>query len=137
MRTVIFGKRILTSMKQIHSLLLFLTGALIILSGCQNDVAKKLLTGTWRGVEWQVDGKATQRDVQSVVFIFEENGTYAATFGTQQEAGTYRLEGDKLYTNAEGQVQKMVKLPRLTADTLVMDMNRAGTAETLVLARGE
>ncbi|PIY31807.1 MAG: hypothetical protein COZ08_08155, partial [Bacteroidetes bacterium CG_4_10_14_3_um_filter_42_6] len=77
------------------------------------------------------------RDVQSVTFMFEENGTYAATFGTQQEAGTYRLEGDKLYTNAQGQVQKMVKLPRLAADTLVMDMNRSGTAETLVLVRSE
>jgi len=67
--------------------------------------------------------------------LFEADGTYAATFGSQNEAGTWRLEGDKLYTTAGGQVQKMVRLPRLSADTLVMDMNRAGTAETMVLVK--
>lgn len=117
--------------------MILLAGSFLLLPGCQNDEAGKLLTGTWRGVEWRVEGNITRRDVQSVTFLFEENGTYAATFGSQQEAGTWRLEGDKLYTHAEGQVQKMVRLPRLTADTLVMDMNRAGTAETLVLVRGE
>ncbi|TAK34339.1 MAG: hypothetical protein EPO28_16200 [Saprospiraceae bacterium] len=124
-------------MKHLHELLIILAATFLLLPGCQNDEANKLLIGIWRGVEWRVEGKATQRDVQSVTFMFEENGTYAATFGTQQEAGTYRLEGNKLYTNAQGQVQKMVKLPRLTVDTLVMDMNRSGTAETLVLVRSE
>jgi len=124
-------------MKHLHELLIILAATFLLLPGCENERANKLLTGTWHGVEWRVEGKATQRDVQSVTFMFEENGTYAATFGTQQEAGTYRLEGDKLYTNAQGQGQKMVKLPRLAADTLVMDMNRSGTAETLVLVRSE
>jgi len=116
--------------------LLICVSILTALSSCQNnDEAQKLLTGKWRGVEWRAAGEATQRDVQSVHFQFEQDGSYQAAFGAQQEAGKYRLDGYKLYTNAEGQAQKMVKLTKLTQDTLVMDMNRAGQEETLVLVK--
>jgi hypothetical protein len=45
------------------------------------------------------------------------------------------VDGDKLYTHAEGQQEIMVKIIKLTADSLTFDMNRGGVSEKLFLKR--
>jgi hypothetical protein len=105
------------------------------LFACQPGEMDKGLLGDWRGTKWMVEGKNSGRDVSVVTFSFQEDGTYSANYGQQEEAGTYYTKEGKLYTNAKGQVEKMVKYSYEGGDTLKMEMNRAGTAEDLYLVK--
>jgi hypothetical protein len=104
-------------------------------TACKQEDNKPLLFGKWQAVSWKVNGKESERDYKSVGFEFKTDDTYSASFGGQAEKGTYRLAADKLYTTGENKIEKMVKLSTLTADTIVMDMNRAGESEALILAK--
>ncbi len=107
----------------------------ITFSNCKQDDKKPLLLGKWQGVSWKVKGKDSGRDVNSISFEFKNDDSYSTAFETQKEHGSFRLVGDKLYTTGENKIEKMVKLSTLKADTIVMDMNRAGDAEELVLVK--
>lgn len=108
----------------------------ILLAGCgTGDKVPEAILGQWRGVTWTVENQPSGRDAGSVRFTFDPAQRYEAVFGDQQEKGTFKVDGNKLYTTAEGQMQKMVKIIRLSADTLEMEMNRAGTKENLILAK--
>lgn len=107
---------------------------LFLLVACSENTDTKL-TGQWQGSSWLVKGEPSGRDASQVSFEFQADGSYSASFGSQEEAGSYRLEGNKLYTNAEGQAEKMVEISLSGSDTLSMDMNRAGTPETIVLVK--
>ena len=104
-------------------------------SNCKKEDKKPLLIGDWKGASWKVNGKESGRDYQSIRFTFKPDDSYSTSFDTQSEKGVYRLNGDKLYTTGENKIEKMVKLSVLTADSLVMDMNRAGESEVLVLVK--
>ena len=94
------------------------------------------LIGAWKGAGWTLeDGES--RPVEGLTFTFYETGSYEAGYGAGSENGTFRLEGDKLYTTEEGKLEKMVKIVQLTPDTLAFEMNRMGTLEKMVLVRGE
>ena len=114
---------------------LILTPFLFLFTNCKQEDNKPLLIGKWQGVSWKVNGKESGRDYKSVNFDFKMDDTYSTAFDTQLEKGTFRLAGDKLYTTGENKIEKMVKLSTLTADTMVMDMNRAGESEALILAK--
>ena len=107
----------------------------LFLTNCKQDDKKPLLLGKWQGVSWKVKGVESGRDVKSVSFEFMPDDTYSTAFESQTEKGTYRLAGDKLYTTGENKIEKMVKLSTFTADTIVMDMNRVGDSEALILAK--
>lgn len=102
----------------------------------EKDSKTELLYGNWKGADWQVAGKSSGFDATAVNFEFKADGTYEAGFGGQAEKGVFHLKGNKLYTTASGnKIEKMVALPKLTKDTIIMDMNRQGQAETLVLIK--
>ena len=108
------------------------------LVGCKQDDSKKqLIFGKWQGTAWTVAGKDSGRDAKSVNFEFKNDDTYSASFGGQGEKGVFKLTEDKLYTTADAgnKIEKMVKLSTLTADTIVMDMNRVGDSEQLILVK--
>jgi len=107
---------------------------LFLLVSCSENTDTEL-TGQWQGSSWLVNGEPSGRDASQVSFEFQADGSYAASFGAQEEAGSYRVEGNKLYTNAEGQAEKMVEVSLAGTDTLRMNMNRAGTPETIVLVK--
>lgn len=114
-----------------------------MLSACKSDpkINPELLIGTWNGIDWKVQGKSTDRDAHSVNFVFTPlgkdessgQGTYLATYGDQKEKGSFKLKGDKLYTTAEDKIEKVVRIIHISADTLVLGMNRMGQEEELVL----
>ena len=107
----------------------------LFLAGCAADKGyQQALIGNWQGVAWTVEGRQGP-DASVVKFAFEELG-YRATLGSKEEKGSFRVEGDKLYTRAEGQQEIMVKIVRLSTDTLEFEMNRGGTKENLVFKRG-
>ena len=116
---------------------LFLCASILIVlfTQCKQDDKKPLLIGKWQGVSWKVKGKESGRDFGSIHFEFKNDDTYSTAFDTQSEHGSFRLVGDKLYTTGENKIEKMVKLSTLKADTIVMDMNRAGDSEELVLVK--
>ena len=118
-------------MKNLFSLLF-----LLLLFSCGNDGPENsALLGKWKGITWKVDGKDSGRNAGKVVFEFLPSGTYSASFGSQTEKGNFKTKGNKLYTTAEGKVEKMVKVILSSPDTLLMDMNRVGTPEVLTLVR--
>jgi hypothetical protein len=116
-------------------LLLYLIGMLSLIGCEERREANALLTGTWQGAEWLIGGDTSSRDASTVRFQFDGEGAYIASYGSEEERGVYRLKGDKLYTTAKGQIEKMVALPRMSADTLFMEMNRVGQKETLILVK--
>lgn len=110
--------------------------SVLFLISCEDNPADTPpIEGKWKGSSWIVDGQNSNRDASEVTFEFMPSGSYSAAFAAQAEAGSYRMEGNKLYTKAEGQVEKMVEINRPHTDTLIMKMNRAGTPETLILVK--
>ena len=118
--------------------LLLISALTLLLFSCQQDDSKKqLLVGQWQGVSWKVAGKESGRDVKSIRFEFQDNYTYSANYDEQGEKGTFRLSGDKLYTTADSKnkIEKMVRIAAISTDTIVMDMNRMGDAEQLIMIK--
>ena len=123
----------------------FLSGILLtatLLFACKSTPKfdPELLVGSWNGVDWKVQGKSSGRDATAVYFVFAPfsgegsvEGTYIAAYGDQKEKGDYKLKGDKLYTTAEDKIEKVVRIVHISADTLVLGMNRMGQEEELVL----
>lgn len=111
--------------------------AVLAFSACTTTDDVQPLVGEWQGVSWKVAGKESGRNVQDVSFTFKEDATYISSFGQQSEAGMFYLQNGQLYTTADGagQVEKVVGLQKVVADTLIFDMNRVGTPEELVLVR--
>ena len=107
---------------------------LFFFANCANE-KQEVLVGKWQAIGWIVDGQEAKRDISSVNFEFNTDGKYSANWGQQGEKGTFDVKGDKLYTTGEGQIKKMVKFTINNMDTIVMDMNRVGTEEQLILVR--
>jgi hypothetical protein len=110
--------------------------AITALTACQpaNDKNPALL-GQWQGTEWLIFDKPSGMDASQVVFEFKEDGTYSASFGNQNQNGTWRTEKDKLYTLETGKKEIMVKLLKADGTNLDFEMNRGGQKETLRLVK--
>ena len=115
--------------------ILFLALCLFSFLGCSSENNNQRVVGQWQGISWKVKGQPSGRNASNVHFEFNADDTYTASFGQQKEEGAFRLVENKLYTTAKGQAEKMVQVTFLKLDTLVMDMNRAGTVEELVLVK--
>jgi|AntRauTorckE5430_2_1112549.scaffolds.fasta_scaffold50232_2 hypothetical protein len=120
--------------------LLFFTALITVftLSSCEpaeND--NEQIHGKWQAISWEVAGVETLGEDATVVFDFKSDDTYVASSGSSEEAGIYRLETNNLYTTAKGQIEKMVAIKLSSIDTMVMDMNRAGTPELMTLVKAE
>ncbi len=103
-------------------------------ANCAPDLGyQEAIQGKWQALNWTTDS-GEPRSVENVLFDF--NGeAYSAKLGARDEAGSFRLQGDKLYTKAEGQQEIMVKISQLTADSLIFEMNRGGVHEVLTLKK--
>ena len=108
---------------------ILLFGIIICFFACKEEEEKKILIGTWNGLQWTVNGNPSDYDPLQASFTFQENGKYSFTYSGNTERGDYFLSNNELFTTPEDGIKMMVKLPRITRDTLVMDMNRGGQAE--------
>lgn len=111
--------------------------ACLCLSSCLNSANKDLLAGDWVGVEWLSEGQASSNDPTQAHFHFDKDGTYSSDFGGTKEKGTYLVRGDELYTTPDGQLEIMVKIAKINKDSVVFDMNRSGSSETLTMVRSK
>jgi hypothetical protein len=119
------------------STLALLCLSVFALFACKREDKTAQILGNWVGVSWSVAGKATSRTDGDLNFTFEPSGRYTANYEGQKEAGVFRMEGSKLYTTSDvdTKIEKVVMLSKITKDTILMDMNRAGQPEQLVLVR--
>ncbi len=106
-----------------------------LMMSCSSDESPINISGKWQGIGWKVAGKDSNRNATAVKFEFRQDGQYQANLGKQIEKGVYEIKGNKLYTTAEGQIKKMVQITLKGTDTLLMDMNRVGTEEQLILIK--
>lgn len=120
-------------MKKSNTYLLILIAT--ILFSCVSETTTNNIAGNWQCVAWKVSGEHSDRNVSAVNFQFHEDNTYQANMGQQSEKGKFKIKNNQLYTTAEGQIEKMVKIKLKSKDTLLMDMNRVGTKEQLILVR--
>lgn len=105
-------------------------------ANCTQDLGYQTkIQGTWQVTHWDI-GQGKTRPVSDVNFSFQ--GTdYNAQLGQRNEAGKFRIENDKLYTHADGQQEIMVKIQKLTADSMVFEMNRGGNPEVMTLLKND
>lgn len=115
--------------------LLVSTSLCITLFACQQPIDKKMLIGDWKGAQWLIQGQTADYDATSTFFSFQEDGTYTYRYTDMEEKGKYFVSRNELITTPDGGIKMMVKLEKLTSDSLVMNMNRGGTSETLTLVR--
>lgn len=106
-----------------------------VLTSCFETVDKGLLLGKWQGVEWTVEGQPGAIDATQASFHFMEDGTYTYMYGENSERGTYYTSYQELYTTPDGGIKMMVKIQKLTSDSLIFEMNRGGQGEKLVLLK--
>lgn len=109
--------------------------AMICIAGCQNSPYADKIPGTWSAVEWRVNGQPGQYNVAGTRFSFDQDGRYTYTYGSEVEEGSYFLSRDELITTPDGGIKMMVRIERMSGDTLVFNMNRGGSAERIVLIR--
>lgn len=108
---------------------------LVYLSSCSTSENNKLIIGNWSGAEWLIDGMPSNLDAAGTAFSFDEKGGYIYMYSGNKETGNYKVENDMLFTTPAGQREIMVKILKLTKDSLIFDMNRGGRPESLTLLR--
>ena len=105
-----------------------------IRDSCNSLHDETLLHGNWKVSEWKEvqSGKAIS---QKMDFQFDADNSYSVDYGSQKEAGSYYLSGEFLHTKETGSIEKSVRITKLTADSLVFQMNRAGSLEVITLRK--
>jgi len=121
-------------MKQLKPLV-FAVFILFSFFSCSENSNKKLILGHWTGVEWLVEDHPSSHTPQDASFTFDSTGIYTFEYAGNIEKGKYYLNNNQLFTTPEGGIKIMVKIPKLTQDTMIFDMNRGGQAERLTLIR--
>lgn len=117
-------------------ILTFLLPALVLLSCTDNTETEKIqqqLKGEWKGVEVSVEG--TPQEGYNFGFNFKNDTAYTYSMGSYEENGKYWLDGNKLFTKGEGQLEKKVEIAKVTEDSLFLNMNNAGSDMRMVLVR--
>lgn len=108
---------------------------LIFMFSCQpSKWDKSNLPGSWQSIQWiQLDSGDTLDN--NLVFEFDSTGRYSVDYGTEKERGKYWVAGEYLHTVEDGRAEKKVRILQLSSDSLIMEMNRAGYLEKLVLVK--
>lgn len=101
---------------------------------CGNNFDSELLKGNWKTVEWTVK-ENNQKINAKMDFQFLEEKRYILDYGSELEKGKYWIANSYIHTVEDGKAEKKVKITTLTVDSLVFEMNRAGSIENVVLVR--
>ena len=120
---------------KINSFALILLLMTITCTSCFDAKKKKLILGEWVGVEWISGSSPIPVNPQDAKFTFRDNGEYSLQFEGNVEKGKYAYANNQLFTTPEGGIRMMVKIEKLTQDTLIFNMNRGGQPEKLTLVR--
>jgi len=108
---------------------------LTLLISCNDAENKKLIEGKWTCVDWTVKGQSKLDENVSVEFTFQADGKYEYRNASLYEKGSYKVRGGKLYTTPENELEIAVVIEKINADTLVFNMSRGGTPESMFLVK--
>jgi hypothetical protein len=122
-------------MKKMISPIAMLFILLAVFSSCIESVNNKLIVGNWKAVSWTENGTPNISKAANTSFVFDEKNHYTFTHGGTTKNGTYKVENNLLFTTEEGMQEIMVNITKLTADSLIFDMNNGGTPEQLTLIK--
>ena len=122
-------------MKKIINLLVMLFVLTTLISSCIDSKNNKLIIGQWKGASWLENGIPNASKSENTSFVFDEKEHYIFTHNGTSKKGTYKVENNLLFTTEEGMQEIMVNITKLTADSLVFDMNNGGTPEQLTLIK--
>ncbi|MDA9773792.1 lipocalin family protein [Saprospiraceae bacterium] len=105
---------------------------LLFLFSCNNGMDKVMLYGEWKTVEWKEiqTGKSIQ---QKMDFDFSEDGRYSVDYGSEKEIGDWWVRGNFLHTREDNQAEKKVLVSEIDSSRLVLEMNRGGVLEQVIL----
>jgi len=106
-----------------------------VFCSCVESVNNKLILGNWKAVSWTENGTPNVAKAANTSFVFDEKNHYTFTHGGTTKNGTYKVENNLLFTTEEGMQEIMVNITKLTADSLIFDMNNGGTPEQLTLIK--
>ena len=107
---------------------------LMLLQGCNSLHDEALLHGQWKTQKWIVLSSG-QKINNKMDFTFNADKTYVVDYGSQDEKGSYYIAGEYLHTKETGATEKSVKIKLLTTDSLIFEMNRAGSLEQVLLLK--
>jgi hypothetical protein len=118
-------------MRSLKLLSIILFSSLLLLA-CADNLDETLLHGNWSTKDWYIleSGKKINNTMD---FSFDSDRRYSIDYGSQKESGKYWVAVDYLHTVEDGKAEKKVKIISLSADTMVLEMNRAGQIERLLL----
>lgn len=108
---------------------------LLCMVSCTDTKNNKLIIGKWQGIQWQSNGKDLERNIASTSFSFDEKARYQFDNAGTTEKGSYKVENESLFTTPEKGLEIMVKILKLTNDSLVFGMNNGGQEEILTLVK--
>ncbi len=108
----------------------------LVLSSCETGCItnKEDLLGEWQVDSWIIESSGKSRSNQ-MDMQFINSGAYSVDYGVELEEGTYRIDCQYLHTQENGQAEKKVLIQSLSADTLVIQMNRSGSLEQVKLIK--
>lgn len=113
---------------------------LMTVFSCENSVDDKLLVGSWTASEFLENDTPKDVDLQSINFQFYDNNTYTFQGLMNKEAGYYHLKNGLLYstdTLTNDQIEKSVKVIKISVDSLFFEMNSGGIKQIIKLYKTE
>jgi len=115
-----------------HRLIVLL--AICSLIACKDKWEDSALLGKWNTVSWteKLSGKSIGNKMD---FHFMEAGKYDVDYGSVQSSGKYWIANEYLHTVENGKVEIKVLIVNLNQDSLVLELNRGGVLETMVLLK--
>jgi hypothetical protein len=117
--------------------LLFISIIIIAFIACENNEEKyKLLVGHWQCSDWTVAGDSTNKCIDSVYFVLNEDKTYRSVLGSAKESGDYKINGDRVVFSPDGKPMDIpVRILQLNSVYFEFMMNRGGTEEIITLKK--
>lgn len=114
----------------------------VTFTGCEKDEQESFkfdienLYGTWQGIAIQSNGEwidITQPPHTNLAFsvVFYENGTYSGSGYFGNGSGTYKAEGDMIYTYIDGEELYRYKVHSISNGIAEVSMGVAGDNITL------
>jgi hypothetical protein len=117
--------------------MLFLT---LINTGCQDKKPAydlNLLYGEWVCTELYQNDEPQSFMAGTIKFQFEPDSVYYYQGGLYKESGRWRLEGKTLITQADGDLEKNVRIDALQEEQMTMMMNDRGIETRMILQPAE
>ncbi|MDX1477222.1 MAG: lipocalin family protein [Saprospiraceae bacterium] len=101
--------------------------------GVDQSYFEREIEGEWFGQEWLREGQPT--GYRAWMKFEPADSSYRAVFNENLEAGTYWIDGNRLYTHADGSQPIKVRIESIENDIMTIGMNRGGQSETITFSR--